>query len=156
VPIPVKNLSNQLVGTYFLDLGNQEIVAGKTEQLTTDTYVNIPGSEYVITEEGILGMLLANDQIVPLYQLALATCNAPDQMRENSGGFYSPTNASGALRAGVSSADGFGTIVPAALEESTVDIAEELTEMLKAQYVHAANGKVCMTVSEMLDALMKT
>jgi flagellar hook protein FlgE len=109
----------------------------------------------VITEEGILGMLLANDQIVPLYQLALATCNAPDQMRENSGGFYSPTNASGALRAGVSGVDGFGTVVPATLEESTVDIAEELTETLKAQYAHVANSKVCMTVSEMLDALMK-
>jgi flagellar hook protein FlgE len=109
----------------------------------------------VITEEGILGMLLANDQIVPLYQLALATCNAPDQMRENSGGFYSPTYASGALRAGASDVDGFGSIIPAALEESTVDIAEELTETLKAQYAHVANSKVCMTVSEMLDALMR-
>jgi flagellar hook-basal body protein len=147
--------SGQRVGSFYLDLSGIEIKADIEKQLTTDTYVNIPGSEYVITEDGILGMLLANDQIDPLYRLALATCNAPDQMRENSGGFYSPTYASGTLRAGVSGTDGFGTVVPAALEESTVDIAEELIETLKAQYAHVANSKVCMTVSEMLDALMR-
>jgi flagellar hook protein FlgE len=76
-------------------------------------------------------------------------------MTEKSGGFYIPTPDSGNLHVGTSGSSGLGVITPRALEESTTDIATELANAIKTQYVYSANAKTIATVSEMLETLLK-
>ncbi len=49
---------------------------------------------------------------------------------------------------------GLGNIVHGALEESTVDLASELTSMIESQRSYTANSKVFQTGSEILDVLV--
>jgi len=49
---------------------------------------------------------------------------------------------------------GFGTILSGALEDSNVDIAEELTSMIESQRNYTANSKVFQTGSELMEVLV--
>ena len=49
---------------------------------------------------------------------------------------------------------GYGDILSGALEDSNVDIAEELTTMIESQRSYTANSKVFQTGSELLDVLV--
>jgi flagellar hook protein FlgE len=53
-------------------------------------------------------------------------------MAEKSGGFYIPTADSGDLCVGVSGKNGFSVVVPGFIEDSTTDIAKELSNVIKA------------------------
>jgi flagellar hook protein FlgE len=48
---------------------------------------------------------------------------------------------------------GLGTIVSSSLENSTVDLATELTNMIEAQSAYQANSKVFQTGANLLDIL---
>ena len=50
--------------------------------------------------------------------------------------------------------DTFGSIQSKALENSNVDIANELTSMIEAQRNYTANSKVFQTASDLLDVLV--
>jgi flagellar hook protein FlgE len=82
-------------------------------------------------------------------QIAVANfANAPGL--ENLGGnFYGATNNSGTAIVGAAGTNGCGTIIPAALEMSNVDLSQEMTSMIVAQRGFQANGRV-ITVSDTL------
>ena len=48
---------------------------------------------------------------------------------------------------------GLGTINSASLESSTVDLAQELTNMIEAQSAYEANSKVFQTGANIFDVL---
>jgi flagellar hook protein FlgE len=48
---------------------------------------------------------------------------------------------------------GLGTVFTHALESSTVDIAQQLSDMVKTQHAYSANTRAIATTSEMLDML---
>ena len=47
-----------------------------------------------------------------------------------------------------------GTILSGALEDSNVDVAEELTAMIESQRNYTANSKVFQTGSELMEVLV--
>jgi flagellar hook protein FlgE len=47
-----------------------------------------------------------------------------------------------------------GSIVSNALEQSTVDLASELTSMIEAQRNYQANSKIVQTGAELIDILV--
>ena len=54
---------------------------------------------------------------------------------------------------GAPGAGGLGSLVPSALESSTVDLATELTNMIQAQSAYEANSKVFQTGANVFDVL---
>jgi flagellar hook protein FlgE len=141
------------MGTFNFDLSNIQIAG--VERPSKETAALGALTSFTLSNDGVLTGVFSDGSVRPLYQLALATCAAPDKMTEKSGGFYIPTADSGELRVGVSGENGFGTIVSRALEDSTTDISKELAEAIKTQAAYAANAKVIGTISEMLDTLMR-
>ena len=71
-----------------------------------------------------------------------------------SGNVYEPSLASGTVLVGTAGTAGLGTIASATLEQSTVDLANELTNMIVAQHAYQSNAKVFQTGTDMLDILM--
>ena len=64
------------------------------------------------------------------------------------------TPESGEPQVGFPQEAGRGSLVSSALEQSNVDMASELTDMIVAQRDYTANSKVVQTGSELLDVLM--
>ncbi|MBO0661243.1 flagellar hook protein FlgE [Jiella sp. MQZ9-1] len=102
---------------------------------------------------GIIGVM-ADGSTVQLYKLNLARFNSPDQLQAGPGNVYSATLQSGNVEYGVPGSNGFGSVVSNAVENSNVDLASELTNMIESQRSYSANSKVFQTGSEILDVLI--
>ena len=78
---------------------------------------------------------------IPSYKIPLATVASPDNLTPQSGNVYSPSVTSGEVTVGTAGAGGLGAIDSKSLEQSTVDLATELTKMVEAQRACKASGK---------------
>lgn len=107
-----------------------------------------------IAEDGIVYAQYKNGDLLPMYRLAMATVQSPDQLRVISGNVYAQSNDSGIVILGFPGANGMGSVTSGALESSTVDIAEELTRMIESQRTYTANSKVFQTGSDLMDVLV--
>jgi flagellar hook-basal body protein len=149
--------------TFYLDLSQLQIIdsywrpseeTAAGGEVRAGAPLTLPTS-FSVSDDGVLMASFEDGSVRPLYQLALATCPAPDKMTEKSDGFYVPTADSGDLMVGTSGANGFGTVVSGALEESTTNIAQTLAVMIELQSAYAANTQVIGAISEMLKMLMR-
>jgi flagellar hook protein FlgE len=74
-------------------------------------------------------------------------------LEERSGNAYLQTGESGNLLLAEAGVGGAGNVAPSALEQSTVDLAEEFTRMITTQRAYSASTKVITTSDEMLQEL---
>ncbi len=133
-----------------------------TTQLAADFSVkgNIDGSQastvkgYEIDADGIVSVSYSNGDLIPRYRVALANVQSPDNLRPIAGNLYTQSNSSGVVVLGYAGSSGFGEILSGALEDSNVDVAEELTGMIEAQRNYTANSKVFQTGSELMEVLV--
>ncbi len=89
-----------------------------------------------------------------LYKIPLAMVAAPDNLTGVSGNAYYAGVESGTILMGFGGSGGLGTLQSGALENSTVDLASELTTMIESQRSYTANSKVFQTGSEIMDVLV--
>lgn len=89
-----------------------------------------------------------------LYKIPLAMVAAPDNLTGVSGNAYYAGVESGTILMGFGGSGGLGTLQSGALENSTVDMASELTTMIESQRSYTANSKVFQTGSEIMDVLV--
>jgi flagellar hook protein FlgE len=117
---------------------------------------NPPGvvSDVEITQDGAVTGIMRNGVRLPLGQIALADVPSPDRLTRESGNVFAVSEDSGDVRVGFGQSGGFGAVMSGALEESTVDIASELTDMIQSQRTYTANSKVFMTGAELMDVLV--
>jgi len=107
-----------------------------------------------ISAEGVIYAQYDDGSFKPLYRIPLADVTSPDQLRVLSGNVFAESAESGAVRLGFAGSDGFGEIASGALENSNVDIAEELTSMIESQRSYTANSKVFQTGSDLMELLV--
>ncbi|QLF69379.1 flagellar hook protein FlgE [Peteryoungia desertarenae] len=109
---------------------------------------------YDIDAEGIVSLKYSTGELVPRFRVALASVQSPDNLTPVAGNLYQQSNNSGVIIMGYAGTSGFGTLQSGALENSNVDIAEELTGMIESQRNYTANSKVFQTGSELLEVLV--
>lgn len=149
--------------TVTLDLGTIAGTDGLTQFAGDFTISNIDqdGVRFgnytgiTINEEGIVTALFDNGQRQDIYQLPLGMFRNPNGLEAKTGNVYLETDRSGNFQLTLSGNGGAGDIAPAALESSTVDLAEEFTKMIITQRAYSANTKVITTADEMLDELIR-
>jgi flagellar hook protein FlgE len=107
-----------------------------------------------ISEDGRVFALYEDGSEVEFYRLPLANVPAPDQMDPEAGNVYRITPGSGDIRIALPEQAGNGKLVVGAVEQSNVDLASELTDMIIAQRAYTANSKTVQTAGELLDVLM--
>ena len=90
----------------------------------------------------------------PRFRIALATVQSPDNLILTNGNVYSQSGDSGVIRTGFPGEGNFGQTISGALEDSNVDMASELTEMIQAQRSYTANSKVFQTGADLMDVLI--
>lgn len=149
--------------TVALDLGTIAGTDGLTQFAGDFTISNIDqdGVRFgnytgiTISEEGIVTALFDNGQRLDIYQLPLGMFRNPNGLEGKTGNVYLETNRSGNFQLNLAGNGGAGDIAPAALESSTVDLAEEFTKMIITQRAYSANTKVITTADDMLEELIR-
>jgi flagellar hook protein FlgE len=108
-----------------------------------------------IGTDGTLSFNYSSGNTLPGYKIPLATVASPDNLTSVNGTVFSANINSGQPQVGTAGTAGFGSIESSSLENSTVDLATELTAMIQAQSSYEANSKVFQTGANLLDILNK-
>ena len=147
--------------TIKLDMGN----TGTTDGLTnlagsfTTNYIKQDGAKYgsysgvTVSENGVVTALFDNGETKPIAILPLATFTNPNGMSALTGNAWIETDASGQPLLKQAGVDGAGEISGNALENSTVDLATEFSNMIVTQRAYSASTKIITTADEMLQEL---
>lgn len=107
-----------------------------------------------IATDGTMYAYYANGAFRELYRIPLANVQSPDQLTALPGNVFTMSSESGPLQMGFPGSGGLGAVVSGALENSNVDIAEELTNMIESQRSYTANSKVFQTGADLMDILV--
>jgi flagellar hook protein FlgE len=104
------------------------------------------------------GMVLGqytNGQSLPVGQLVVAKFASTTSLGRAGNGLWVATSESGGAVLGAAGSGGRGMISSGAIEQSNVDVAEEMVSMIQHQRAYGANSKVITTADDMLTALMQ-
>lgn len=104
--------------------------------------------------DGTMASIFKDGSRVNSYRIPLATVPSLSSLTPLPGNVYSPSLASGDVRVGFPDSGGFGAIKSSSLEQSTVDLASELTDMIESQRGYQANSKVFQAGSDLLEVLV--
>lgn len=148
--------------TLTLNLGTENTLDGVTQfggDFTPQTQID--GSalgellEIDFREDGTLVAIFDNGEVRPIYQIPLVDVLNPDGLRPLDGNAFQLSADSGSLRVGLAGSNGTGTISAGVLEESNVDVAEELTTLIETQRAYSSNATVVQTADEMLEEVTR-
>jgi flagellar hook protein FlgE len=107
-----------------------------------------------IGNDGLLSAIFQNGTRMAIYRIPLANVPSPDNLEPLAGNVYRVGVAAGDINIGFAGSSGYGTVVASALEQSTVDLASELTTMIESERSYTANSKVFQTGAELMDVLV--
>ena len=86
-----------------------------------------------------------------LYEVPVGIVDNPNGLGERQGNAYQLTGDSGSFQALTPTGGRVGIISSNALEASNVDIAQEMTELIKVQRAFSTNASVITTVDQMME-----
>lgn len=110
-----------------------------------------------ISKDGIVQATMFGDPApVELGDIETVDFINPAGLQAIGGNLYFETVASGAPIIGIPSEDGFGTVEQGALENSNVEVVEELVKMITVQRAYEMNSKVVSSADQMLQHLVQT
>ncbi len=152
VVVPIPNGANLV-----LDMSGSSMLAGDYT-LIDATVVNGNAPSAVdrveIAEDGTLYAVFQSGTRMAVYKIPVASVASPDNMQPLAGNVFVATAKSGEMQIGFPGENKFGTLISGALEQSTVDLASELTTMIEAERNYTANSKVFQTGAELMDVLV--
>ncbi len=105
--------------------------------------------------EGYMNGKYSNGQNVDLYRIPLYRFTSEDGLRLEGGNHYSAAPASGATEVGFPQTENFGNLAELSLEQSTVDLSKEFTNMILTQRGFQMNSKVITTSDAMLQRALE-
>ncbi len=107
-----------------------------------------------ISDDGTMYSVFENGARNAMYRIPLADVPSPDNLQPLAGNVYVTSAESGDIQVGFAKDAGFGVVVSGALEQSTVDLASELTTMIESERNYTANSKVFQTGADLMDVLV--
>lgn len=162
------NGASDMTGNYYessqinLYIGDTNTANGLTQlagKFTTN-YVTQDGAKYgnytgvSISEDGIVTAIFDNGETRAIAQIPIATFVDANALEALTGNAYIETTSSGNATLRTAGEGGAGVISSNSLEESTVDIAEEFTDMITTQRAYSAASKIITTADSMLEELL--
>ncbi|MEM7169520.1 MAG: flagellar hook protein FlgE [Pseudomonadota bacterium] len=148
---------------FTLDLGT----AGSTDGLTqfagefAITDIDQDGVRFgvftgvTINEEGIVTALFDNGQNQDIFRMPLGMFNNPNGLNHLTGNAYQQTDDSGNFQLSLATTNGAGSVSASTLESSTVDLADEFTNMIVTQRAYSASARTITTADDMLEELIR-
>jgi flagellar hook protein FlgE len=144
------------------NVGNDGSTNGLSQLGSTFTVSNINQdgvqagtySSVSIDDNGLVTANFSNGSTRPIAIVPLATFENADGLSPTSGDAYLQSNLSGNPLLEQPGTGAAGAIQASSLESSTVDIANEFSQLIVAQNAYSANSKVITTADQMEQALL--
>jgi flagellar hook protein FlgE len=124
------------------------------QNINQNGYASGSVSAIAIDNQGNLSANYTNGQVKKIARLALANFPNINGLARRGDSLYSETVSSGQPLVNKPGDGGLGTISASMLEESNVDLAGEIIQMIVTQRGYEANSKVISTTDQMLNTLI--
>ncbi|MBY0267910.1 MAG: flagellar hook protein FlgE [Burkholderiales bacterium] len=140
-----------------------ELDFGRTSQFGTDFTVSSLAqngyaagrmSGFSISAEGVIVGRYSNGQALQLGQIVLANFANPGGLRALGNNQWEETADSGLALVGEPLTGSLGSLQSAAVEDSNVDLTQELVNMITAQRAYQANAQTIKTIDQVLQTLV--
>ncbi len=122
--------------------------------LTQDGYATGRLTGFSIGEDGIMLGRYSNGQAARLGQMVLANFANPSGLRAMGNNQWVETSDSGLAVVGAPRTAGLGSLQSASVEDSNVDLTQELVNMITAQRIYQANAQTIKAQDQMLQTLV--
>lgn len=123
-------------------------------RLASNIQVPPDARDLVIDDTGKVSAKLGNDsEASQLGQIELSVFPSNDGLQAVSGNAYVPTQQSGDPSTGKPNDVGFGSILQGSLEQSNVDMVQEMTTLVLAQRAYQLNARILQAADEILDTI---
>ncbi|MCH8504601.1 MAG: flagellar hook protein FlgE [Ectothiorhodospiraceae bacterium] len=107
-----------------------------------------------VDDSGVIFARYTNGQSQVLGQVAMTRFPSPENLTQLGENSWAESFASGAALVGTPGASGLGTVRSGALEESNVDITQQLVKMITAQRNFQANAKMISTQDQVTQEII--
>lgn len=133
---------------------NGEIVTSQGFLLNPSITVPADATAVEINQDGqVFAEISGQTALQNLGQIQLASFVNPAGLDSMGDNLFTETEASGAATLGNPGSEDFGTIRQGALENSNVNVVEEITQLITAQRAYEMNSNVISTSDEMLQTV---
>lgn len=144
------------LGTIGQGNGLSQVSGGYTvNSITQDGVAPAGVSGVSVDDSGYVTVVYANGLSSKIFRVAVATFQNPNALQRKEGNTYATTDISGDPQLRPARTGNSGAISPSSLENSTVDLAEEFTNMIITQRAYTAATKIITTADEMLDEVIR-
>jgi flagellar hook protein FlgE len=133
---------------------NQFASAFGVFDIRQDGYADGQLTSIDIGENGVILSRYSNGVSVPSFRIDLANFRNLQGLEPTNGGFWRETVASGQPVRGAPQSGGLGLIRQSALEESNVDLTQELVNMIVAQRAYQDNAQTIKTQDQIQQTLV--
>jgi flagellar hook protein FlgE len=123
-------------------------------RLTQDGFTSGRLSGISVSPDGIVQGRYSNGQARNLSQIVLANFNNPNGLTSLGGNQWAETSESGQPLVGSPDSGSLGVLQSAAIEESNVDLTQELVNMITQQRNYQANAQSIKTQDQVLQTLV--
>lgn len=137
-------------GEFQLSADGEIVTAGG---LVLEPSITIPEGAQTVTigQDGTVSVLLAGESApTQVGNVQLADFINPAGLQAMGSNLFLETASSGAAQQGTPGLNGFGAIRQGSIENSNVNIVEELVNMITTQRTYEVNSKVLQTTDQML------
>ncbi len=122
---------------------------------TQDGYASGQLSDINITSDGTVLGRFSNNQEQKLWQIPICRFTSEYNLRREGNNLFSATQDCGQMDMGVAGTENFGKVAAYNIEQSNVDMASEMVDMIITQRGFQSNSKVVTTADEMLRRAME-
>ena len=103
-----------------------------------------------VNDQGLLQAIYDTGQIRTLFQIPLVNVPNPNGLTALDGQAFAPSPDSGGIYLWDANTGPVGGVIGFSLQQSTVDVARELTDLIQTQRAYSSNATTIRTVDEML------
>lgn len=132
--------------------------ADLTDLQIPTTYLGVDGGAQLtsvgVAKNGLVSAIYADGSTAYLGQVAMASFNSQEGLRQEGDAHWSSTVASGNPILGTANTGMFGAVNSGSLERSNVDITEELVALISAQRNFQANSKAIETANTLTTTIV--
>ncbi len=135
-----------------LDISTSTQLASASNVTTATVNGSAPSKldHVTIGQDGTVTSVYTNGIQQATYRIPLADVPSENNLTPLTGNVYEASLSSGNMTIGTATTGSLGAVMSNELEDSTVDLATELTNMITAQRSYEANSKVIQASSDLL------
>ena len=122
--------------------------------LTQDGFASGKLAGYSLSGDGTIVGRYTNGQSRPLGQVVLSNFANPEGLQSLGNNQWGETGASGGPLVGTPGSASLGSVESGAVEESNVDLTQELVDMITAQRIYQANAQTIKTQDQVFNTLV--